>query len=150
MDSPIFIDGEFVNADLLNSAVQKLLSDIGQIGNTLHTPGLLDPSALTFTPSGMTVTINAPDPFAVLFGTGYVVDAHGTVDGADTTQYSVNLAPLVPGTGTRLVYVVASYLTIGEDLTTVVGPPPGHPDYNPKFQPFEFYTTQRATLALAA
>jgi hypothetical protein len=151
MDTPLFIDGQFVNATLLNQAIQQITGSLSDIGSFLHTPGLINPSALTFTPSGLNVIINAPDPFAVLFGNGRVADAHGTADGADTTTYVVSLGSFVPTSGgNQNVWVVASFATIGENLTTVIGPPPGHPDYNPNFAPFQFYTSERASLMIAA
>ena len=148
MDTPLFIDGQFVNATLLNQAIQQLIGGMSGVGQFLHTPGLINPSAMTVNTIGLQVTIQLPDPFAVLFGNGRVADAHGTADGADTTSYLLNLSTLVPPSGSRTVYVLASFTTIGENLTTVIGPPPGHPDYNPNFAPFQFYQTQRASLAI--
>lgn len=148
MDFPVFVDGQFVNASLLNAAMNALTTDFEAIGKELHTPGLLSPTSLVFTPSSLVIGIAAPDPFGVMFGSGIVTGAHGIVDGADTTSYSVNMAALRPVSGTRTAYIVAAYDAIGENLTTVVGPPSGHPDYNPNFNPFEFYTTQRASMAI--
>lgn len=148
MDTPVFVDGQFVNATLLSYAVAAATSNFKTVGSELHSTGLLNPSSLTFTPSNLTVQIDAPSPFAVLFGSGLVVGAHGTVAGADTSTYSLNLSSLVPGSGSQTVYILAEYATVSEDLTTVVGPPPGHPDYDPAFTPFEFYTVDRDTLSI--
>lgn len=148
MDTPVFTDGQFVNAALLNSAVSGLMADFKAIGHELHTPGLLSPGTMIFTPLNLIVQIQMPDPFAVLFGSGLVVGAHGTVNGQDTTTYTVNMASLVPGSGSQLAYIVAKYGQIGENLVTVVGPPQGHPDYNADFSPFQFYETSRDSITI--
>lgn len=150
MDTPEFTDGQFVNGSLLNTAFGSVMADFGIVGSDLHTSGLVSPSSLTITPSGLNVTVSAPSPFAVLFSSGFVVGAHGTTAGADTSSYTVNLASLVPGSGSVTAYIVARYTQIGENLVTVVGPPPGQPDYNPNFNPFEFYSTQRDSLTIVA
>lgn len=150
MDTPQFADGQFVNAALLNTALGSIESDFAFIGDELHTPGLLSPSTLVFTPTNLVVQIQAPSPFAVLFGNGNLVGAHGTVAGADTTTYSLNFASFVPGSGSQTVYCLAQYTSIGENLVTVVGPPPGHPDYDPTFSPFDFYNTTRDSLTIFA
>lgn len=150
MDTPVFADGQFVNAALLNEAFVSDQADFQFIGDRLHTPGLLSPSTLVFTPTNLVVQIQAPAPFAVLFGNGTLTGAHGTVDGADTTTYNLNFASFVPGSGSQTVYCLAQVASIGENLVTVVGPPPGHPDYDPTFNPFDFYNTQRDSLSITA
>ena len=148
MDTPQFSDGQFVNGSLLNTAMSSLFSDLAFIGKELHTGGLLSTTSLTITPSNLILTIQAPAPFAVLFGAGYLVGAHGTVAGADTTTYTLNMASFVPGSGSQTAYVLAQYTTVGENAVNVVGPPPGHPDYDPTFNPFQFYVTQRDSLTI--
>lgn len=149
MDTPLFTDGQFVNATLLAYAIDAAMTNFKIVGTELHTPGLLSPSALVFTPSNLIVQISAPSPFSVVFGSGLVVGAHGTVNGADTSTYNLDLSSFVPGTGSQLVYILAEYSTVSESITTVVGAPPGHPDYDPNFSPFEFYTIQRDTVIFA-
>src|ERR1700761_6589526 len=142
MQTPLFIDGQFVDGTLLNGAVNLLMNDFELIGSGLHTPGLLNPASMTITAgTGTTVTISLPPPFAVLFGTGLVVQANGVVSGATTYTYSLNLQSLVPTSGSPVtVYLLAAYGQIGENQIQVVGPPQGHPDYYPTFAPFNFYT----------
>lgn len=142
MQTPAFVDGQFVDGSLLNGAVAQIMSDFELIGTELHTPGVLNPSQLAFTaPSAMLVNVSAPVPFGVLFGNGLVMTANGVISGAVTSTYQVNFAPLVPTSGSPVTaYVVASYLGfIGQQQIQVVGPPVGHPDYDPTFAPFQFY-----------
>ena len=148
MDTPQFTDGQFVNGSLLNGAFASAIANEKANSNEMHYPGLYNPSSLVFTPSSLVVQIQAPSPFAVLFGSGSLAGAHGTTAGADTSTYSLNMASFVPGSGSQTVYILAEYTQIGENLVQVVGPPPGHPDYDATFNPFSFYTTQRDSLSI--
>src|SRR5690348_6624373 len=148
MDTPQFTDGQFVNGSLLNGAFASAIANEKANSNEMHYPGLYNPSSLVFTPSSLVVQIQAPSPFAVLFGSGSLAGAHGTTAGADTSTYSLNMASFVPGSGSQTVYLLAEYTQIGENLVQVVGPPPGHPDYDATFNPFSFYTTQRDSLSI--
>lgn len=150
MDTPQFTDDQFVNGALLTSAMTELQGNFSTIGSTLHTAGLLDPSALVFTPTNLVLQIQAPSSFAVLFGNGLVVGAHGTANGADSSTYSLNLASLVPGSGSQTVFILAQYTTIGEAQTLVIGPPQGHPDFDPNFAPFEFFNVLRDSINVIA
>src|ERR1700761_3816666 len=121
MQTPLFIDGQFVDGTLLNGAVTMLMNDFELIGSDLHAPGVLSPGSMTITANnGMTLTISLPSPFAVLFGTGLVVQANGVVSGATTSTYSLNLSSLVPASGSVTAYVLASYGQLGEDQIQVV------------------------------
>lgn len=151
MQTPAFVDGQFVDGSLLNGAVAQFMSDFALIGAELHTPGLLNPTGLTFTaPGGMLINVGAPSPFAVLFGNGLVVTANGVVSGATSSTYQVNFAPLVPTSGGAVTaFIVASYPgAIGEQQIQVIGPPEGHPDFDPTFAPFQFYLEQLGTIAI--
>jgi len=154
MQIPQFVDGQFVNGSLLNDAMTLIEDDFAFLGSGLHSPGLLNPGSLTFTaasPSNLSVTINAPSPFAVLFGSGSLVDAHGTVSGATTFTYALDFTSLVPSSGAPVTaYILASYGTIGQDSVQVIGPPEGHPDYDPDFAPFTFYTDAQDTIVITA
>src|ERR1700761_221056 len=103
MQAPLFVDGQFVDATLLDGAMSMLMSNFDLIGSELHTPGLLNPASMVITaasPSPLYVTLSLPStgtsPFSVLFGNGALVNANGNVSGAVTTTYAVNLASLVP------------------------------------------------------
>lgn len=150
MLTPALVDGQFVDGTLLDGVVAQFMLDFGFIGSNLHTPGLLAPVSLAFTPSALTVLVQAPAPFAVLFGSGLVVQANGTVNGALSSTYTANFAPLVPGAGSITAYIIASYTQIGQQQTQVVGPPVGHPDFDPNFSPFQFFLSQLDSLNIAA
>lgn len=150
MDAPQFIDGDFINGSRMQGAFTSITNNFSSLGSLLHTPGLLNPASITINPAGgLTLTVSVPSPFSVLFGSGILAGAHGTVAGQDTQTYSLNLTSLVPSSGSRVAYIVASYMQIGQAIETVVGPPPGHPDYNPTSNPFLFYTTQRDSIVIS-
>lgn len=151
MQTPSFANGQFVDGTLLNGAIAQLMNNFEVIGADLHTPGLLNPSSLVFTaPSGMNLGISAPS-LEVLFGNGLVVSANQTTNGASSSSYALNLASLVPGSGSVTVYIVAGYFgQIGEQQVQVVGPPQGHPDFDATFAPFLWYTEELDTLSIAA
>jgi hypothetical protein len=155
MQTPQFVDGQFVDGTLLNGAIAMLMNDFEFIGSELHTPGLLNPGSMVITPSALQVTINLPStgtaPFAVLFKNGALVNANGLASGAVTTTYAVDLTSLVPTSGNPVtIYLLASYGQIGEQQTQVIGPPEGHPDYDPTFAPFNFYMEGLDTLVITA
>lgn len=150
MQTPALVDGQFVDGTLLNQMVAQFMVDFGMSGSALHTPGLLSPASLTFTPSALTVLVQAPAPFAVLFGNGLVVQANGAINGALSSSTTVSFASLVPGAGSITAYIAASYIQIGQQQTQVVGPPVGHPDFDPNFAPFQFFLEQLDSLNIFA
>jgi hypothetical protein len=148
MDVPVTANGEFVDSVLVNQVISTLMSSIRSIGQRLHSYGLFNPLSMTITPAGLVLTVQAPSPFAVLFSDGSLVAAHGNTNYSDSSTYTVNMAPLVPGSGSVTAYVVASKTAISQSLTTIIGPPPGHPDYDPSFAPYEFGQTTQDTLTI--
>lgn len=155
MDYPTYSNAEFVSQTAFNTGTLQLVSGIyGFPSNSVFfKPGLLNTSSLSITlntPSNLDVTVNAPSPFTILFSSGAYASAYGTTNGSSTTSYVVNFASLVPGSGSVTAYLVAAYGTILQDPYTVVGPPIGHPDYNPTFQPYIAYATTQETLVLTA
>jgi hypothetical protein len=146
MDVPVTANGQFVDNVLLNTAITTIMGSMKSIGLRLHTYGLLNPTSMTITPASMVLTVQVPSPFMVLFGDGSLVAGHGGANYADSSTYTVNMAPLVPGSGSVTAYVVASKGTISQSLSTIIGPPPGHPDYDPTFAPYEFGLTAQDTL----
>jgi hypothetical protein len=150
MKLPTFADGEFVNAVLLGNAFTDVRSEFSAVGNSLFTPGLSGQSALTSSISLLTLTLNLPAPFRIMFATGKLVGAHGVVNGVDNPSATLNVASLVPGSGSITVIVLASASTVGLDPVQVIGPPVGHPDYDPTFAPFTLYSSLTDTLILTA
>lgn len=151
MDSPLFSDSEFLDQNVLNAAFGLGYLSAQQITDLTNSPGLINPaSTLVITPSGLNITVAAPAPFAVLFGNGALAQAFGNTNGATSSSYTVNLSSLVPGSGSVTVYVVASYSQVLQSPYEVVGPPAGHPDYNPAFAPYTAYADTRDTLTVTA
>lgn len=160
MRTPNFLFEEFVDNTTFNTAMTQLMSSIRETGSdsVFLIPGVINPAALIFTfNSSLVVTVNAQNStalphtaFKCLFLTGAITDAHGTTDGADTSVYNINFAPLVPVGGSTTAYIVATYSTVQEDPTTIIGAPPGHPDYSANFVPYIGYTRIQDTLNIIA
>lgn len=118
-------------------------------------PGLVHPEAISWSTSGFFVTGVFSSPFACQFASGsgtsgVVAGAHGTTNGVDTQTYSVNLSGLVPGAGSQLVYITASYAQVQQTPTSIVGPPAGNPAFNPNFIAFNAYTEMVDSLSVQA
>lgn len=148
MDQPLFSDSQFLDQNALNAAFGLGYTSAQQVTDLTNSPGLINPASLTITPSALNITVAAPAPFAVLFGSGALAGAHGTANGADTSTYTVSMSALVPTTGSVTAYVVASFTQIQETPYEVVGPPAGHPDYNPSFAAYTAYAETRDSLAI--
>jgi len=142
-------NGEFLNAAMLVNAEALTQQNFAQIGQMLHTPGVIG-AGLTYSIAGLVVTFVLPAPFGVLFGSGVLAQAHGVATGNDTQIYPVDTTPLVPTGGQQTVYIVATAATIGLDPVQIVGPPVGHPDYDPAFAPYALYSEIVDTITLAA
>jgi hypothetical protein len=113
-------------------------------------PGLLSPEAMTVAFSGMVATIGLPRPWGLVASSGAVVRAHGILTGQDTTNYSVNFAPLVPASGSVTAYLAATIAQIQQNSFPIPGPPIGDPAYNPNFVPTIGYATNLYSVALSA
>jgi hypothetical protein len=149
--TPNYAQYEFLSAATLNAAAGAVSGSLAQIVSGVSAPGLIHPEVLGLAASGLTVTVTAPLPFQTLFGSGIVSSASGVTTGSTSSTYSVNFSGAVPASGSPVtVYLLASYASILEGAYQVVGPPPGHPDYNPLFIPVTAYTSQVDTIAMAA
>ena len=113
-------------------------------------PGGVNWGDVSCVPSLLVVAVSAPPPFGIQFSSGVYAQAHGLVNGTDSSTYSLDFSSLVPGSGSATVYAVASAAQVGENPLQVVGPPPGHPDYDPTFTPTTDYTTTYDTLDIYA
>ena len=157
MKKPQFLSEQFVDTTSFNSAMSELISSIEETGSdeVFLIPGVINPASLLFTFNGtLIVSVNAQNtgsnPFKCLFLNGAITDAHGLLDGIDIQVYSVDFTSFVPIAGSITAYIVASLTTVQEDKTTIIGPPPGHPDYSANFVPYIGYTTVQDTLNIFA
>lgn len=150
MNTPQYSLFEFLNAGGFNAASQAVSGDFAALASGISIPGLIHPDSATATPTALVVNVAAPLPFQILFGSGVLASAHGTVTGQDTQSYAVNFAGVVPASGSVTAYLIASYQQIQQGAYQVVGPPVGHPDYNPNFQPYIAYATLVDSMALSA
>lgn len=150
MKYPSFVSNEFIDQNALNNAFGTVSGAVAGLGAVTLSPGLYRPDAIVFSSAGLTLTSVLNLPFAVVFGTGDYVNAHGIVTNADTQTYSTSFSGVVPGSGSVIAYLLASNSSIQQGSYQVVGPPPGHPDYNPAFAPFTAYAQNVETLLLQA
>ena len=146
---PNFSTNQYIDAPTLNAAAAAVSGDM-QLAMGGNTAGLINPTSASYTTSGLSVTASLPSPFAVLFGNGVLAQAFGTTTGQSTSSYTVSFAGVVPASGSVTAYLVASYQQIQQNSISVIGPPVGHPDYNPNFQPYTAYELNVDSLALSA
>lgn len=140
MQTPNFGQYQFLDAAAFNTAMAMLSANVNGTVSGVAYPGLIHPEAVSLTPAGLAVTVQAPLPFQVMFGDGHVAAASGTVTNTVTSTYNVSFSGVVPVSGTATAYLLVSGVNIGLVPVQVVGPQQGHPDYNPNFIPYTLYT----------
>ena len=145
-----FSSDEFIDQGVLNSAETLTRDSLLDITENLHTPGLISAPSLSFSYSGLNITVDAPLPFYALFSDGTLASANGTTDGSTSSSATVDFSSLVPSTGSVTAYLVAASGSVMQEPYQVVGPPVGHPDYNPSFSPYTAYSEQQDTLIFSA
>ncbi len=134
----------------MNAAETLTRDSLLDITGNLHTPGLINASALSFSYSGLTITVAAPLPFYSLFSDGTLASANGTTDGSTSSSATVDFSSLVPSTGSITAYLVATSGSVAQGAYIISGPPVGHPDFSPSFQPYTAYSEQQDTLIFSA
>lgn len=145
-----FTDGDFVDASLLNQQTTYSMQSDYMYGALLHTPGLVQPYTIATQISGLNLTLNFPTYAGVLFGDGVLATGHGTTNGTDSGTYTLNLASLVPSSGSATVYIIAEAAQVYQGAHAVAGPPAGNPDFDPNFSPIVGYSEVQDTLAISA
>lgn len=152
MQTPNFANNQFVDQKLLNNAFGAVSGSVATLASVAYAGGgLLYPEQISYSASGMVVTVTAPAPAGLLTApSGIVAQAHGTVTDSDTQTYSVDFTALVPASGSVTAYLIATAATVSQNPVGVPGPPPGHPSYNPAFVPTINYQVTTDTLALSA
>src|SRR5579864_3726812 len=155
--TPNFIAFEFVNEVGLNNAMSLLTTSYQELAadDVFFIPGLINQANLSFTfNNNLVVTLTMPNigigAFKVLFQTGAISTAQGNTTGVSTDVYNVDLTTFVPVAGSQTVYIVAQYAQVQQDPITILGPPPGHPDYSPNFVPNVSYTELVNTITVTA
>ncbi|MDE3023820.1 MAG: hypothetical protein KGI54_18545, partial [Pseudomonadota bacterium] len=148
---PIWYKGQYVSADNLNTAQTSNSTSLQNLANTLYSPGLFTPSSLTYTfNNSLIVTVGAGNTFFLLDGYGQLGQGLGTVSGTTSTTYNVDFTSQVPSSGSVTAYIVAKVVTIGQNQSVVIGPPIGHPDYNPANAPAVQYLSSQYSLSFTA
>ena len=149
MQTAQFADSQFVNAASMTAAANQPKASLQAHGEYLHTPGLAGAAAVTFAYSGLVVTASLGNT-QFLFGDGTQCAAYGNADGVTSSTYAVDFSGVVPATGAVTAYLVASKGTVQQGAFQVVGPPNGHPDYDPSFAPYTAYSEILDTVILSA
>ena len=126
---------QFLNAQALNLAWTRESSNWTNNGAYFHTSGVANGSDIIFGTSSLTVNITAAPPVAVQFSSGVFAQGFGNSNGVSSSVYSLNVSSFVPGSGSQTVYIVAQVASILENQQLIVGPPAGHPDYDPTYNP---------------
>jgi hypothetical protein len=147
--APIFSTAEFLGATQMDNAVAAQLTGYEQDIGALHTPGVVNGSAVTITASGLNVTFTFGATFAAVTQ-GLVCFPLGTTNGSTTNVYTVNTASLVPSSGSQTIYFVMQQVPISQTPYTVVGPPSGHPDYSATFAPYTAYAQTDYSFSVTA
>jgi cytoskeletal protein CcmA (bactofilin family) len=150
MQIPNISDNEFLNVITFNDLFSAVKTSLQEQNEGNMVPGLISPGSLAFSFSGLTVSVDAPLPFRISFGDGVLAKAMGTTDGQNTTDYSIDFSSFVPSSGSSTVYLLAETVQIQQDPFTIIGPPPGHPNYDPAFAPYLAYSTLDDSLNLFA
>jgi len=151
MRSPIFSPRQFLDPTTLNTSFSTVLNGVADAFGYLTTSqGLLNPSDLSFSSSGLNLTVTANPPFAVLFGNGIVAPFLGMSSGGTTNSVTLNLSSYVPSTGSQTVYIIGTPIQISLDPTIIYGPPIGDPNYSTLFSPTQAYTTSAYSIGVSA
>ena len=140
MQIPNFSQDQFLNAPTLNTAVGYIKNSLETSNKTFYTPGLLYSQDLIYTfNNSLTVSLNASPPFAVVDANGILSQALGTTNGTTSSVYTLDFSSFVPSSGSVTVYITATTFSLSLQPYQVIGPPIGHPDYNPSFAPYTAY-----------
>jgi hypothetical protein len=151
MRSPIFSPRQFLDPTTLNTSFSTVLNGVADaFGYSTTSQGLLNPSALSFSSSGLNLTVTANPPFAILFGNGIVAPFLGMSSGSTTNSVTLNLSSYVPSTGSQTVYIIGTPIQISLDPTIIYGPPIGDPNYSTLFSPTQAYTTSAYSIGVSA
>ena len=150
MRTPNFDNNQFLDQISLNESFDLTRDSLLDITGNLHTAGLINASALSFSYSNLTITVDAPLPFYALFSDGTLASANGTTDGSTSSSATVDFSSLVPSTGSVTAYLVATSGSVMQEPYQIVGPPVAHPDYDPSFSPYTAYSEAQDTLIFQA
>lgn len=142
MQNEVFYSDEFITSQILNQDVQNNINNFQSLTIGHGSPGLISPTAISYSVSGLNISVSLPSPFQVLFGTGILAGGYGNINGAINSTYNTSFSGVVPAPGFPAVtaYLVCTYTQIQQNPIVFIGPPPGHPDYNPNYQPYTAYT----------
>ncbi len=149
MRLPNFSSSQFLNASALDNSTGLIKTSLEDANTAFFIPGLVYSSYLAYTfNNSLTVSLNAPSPFAVLDANGILSEALGTTNGTINSVYSLDFTSFVPSSGSVTVYITATTSLLSLLPFQVIGPPVGHPDYNPNFVPYLAYSESADSLAI--
>lgn len=139
--------GQYVDQSVFNNIASLSQNSLSEALMGLFSPGLINPNTLTISFSGLVGTITFPSGTNVLFSNGHLATPIGVANGVSSGTYTVNFT--APLTGSQTYYLLASEQTIGINPISIVGPPPGHPDFDPTFSPYISYIENVVSVALS-
>ncbi len=140
MRLPNFSTAQFLNAQILDAGSSLIKSSMEDKNTSFYTPGLINSQDLIFTyNNNLIVDLNASIPFRILDANGILSTALGVTNGTTSAIYSLDFTSFVPSSGSITVYITATTYPLYLQPYQVIGPPIGHPDYNPNFVPYTAY-----------
>lgn len=148
MQTPQFSDFLFTSASLLNGASGQVANSVEDITGSLFSPGIANAASISIVPSALNINVTFTGKARIIFGSGVMAGGYGLINGAINGAYVVNMASLIPGSGSVTAYVVASAAQIGQQSVLITGPSPGHPDYDPNYIPYTAYLQTLDTVAV--
>lgn len=150
MDTPIFSTKQYLNAAIFNTYAGIVTSSVVNALTALCGIGIINYEQIDFTtPTALVQNITFGTDVQVIFPAG-ISQAHGTTPNSDTQNYTIDLTPYVPVSGSQLVLIYVSYFALGMAPITIVGPPQAHPNYNASFQPYNANSYTRDSLSVGA
>ena len=148
--TPVWEDYQFVSASALNAAAAQVAASIEDVGTSLFNPGIVNSAAITFSEASLVVTVTFGSTARVLFDNGTLAGGYGNTADASSGVYSVNMASLVPGSGSQTAFIVATASQVAQQAVTITGPTAGHPDFDPTFVPYAANLEELDTVTLTA
>lgn len=150
MHQPTYAKNQYIDDTLLNGAAGLVNANFQQLNLAHFNAGLFFSGTLAVSTNGLQATVSAALPFQVLFGSGTLASAHGTTTGQDSSTTIVDFTSVVPTSGSVVAYLAVTASTVLQDPQPLIGPPPGHPDYNPQYVPGTTYIDTLDTLVFIA
>lgn len=150
MQVPAWNLNQFIDSTAFNNAETTIANSFSTLLQAGYSAGFIHPETTTIGATGLVVSVVGGAGFGLLTSAGIFAQASGTTTGSPSNTYALNFTSLLPSSGTVTAYVLCTPTTIQVNPVQIVGPPPGHPDYNVNFQPYTGYMTNVDSLTITA